>query len=615
MIKGAKVLIVEDEVIVALGIKTFLLNMGYDIVNIISSAERAYQYLQREPVDIVIIDIYLAGLMDGIELAKLINDLFYMPVIFLSANSDKKIFDRAKGVESYAYISKPFKEKELSLAIEISLQKFNEQRSRNNKFHNIEYCLNKSNDLVCIMNNRFNSVFINETFSKITGKTLETLERSGGFFNLICDSSLSDKIIQCLKANSKFNSDIILQTSFGNNRIFRLTAESIYTHSGEFMGYMLIGADKQKNIELESEKFNISEKYISLLDSINQPVIIFSIDDLSNEIIVSDINDKLSDYLKLSRAELLSNSIDYFIISEESNIVHDKLISLEPGDQLTTSIRFKDVDHYIKKANVNLICSYSGNIKIVVATFVEQSFKKDYIDEYMLQNIETHGLIHDVNNMLSVIAGYTHILDYELQDLSVDKDYLKDIKSSNEKAISMCRQILNNGRASVETKVIDINRFIEQKCDLIRKLLADEILLEINTSTDQIPILINKRQLEQVFINLIKNAEEAISFGGLIRISVEKKVINSHEIVEIVVNDNGKGVDIDDIEKVFEPYYSSKVNNNGTGLGLSMVKSIVEHHGGLIYCLSDVEHGTSFIIQFPKANSSFSYEITDYLSD
>lgn len=125
---GEKILVVEDEKIVALGIKRMLKNMGYIVPSIASSGEEAIKKAEITFPDLILMDIMLKGDVDGISAAKIISDNMDVPVVYLTAYSDDKIIQRAKETGPYGYITKPFEETDLRTTIELALAKHNDQK-------------------------------------------------------------------------------------------------------------------------------------------------------------------------------------------------------------------------------------------------------------------------------------------------------------------------------------------------------------------------------------------------------------------------------------------------------------------------------------------------------
>jgi FOG: CheY-like receiver len=125
-----RILVVEDEHIVAMGIKRMLKSLGYTVTGVASSGEDAVSKAESTFPDVVLMDIMLKGDMDGVEAAKEIRERFDVPVVYLTAYSDNKILERAKRTEPFGYIIKPFDERDLYSSIEVALQRYRKEKEK-----------------------------------------------------------------------------------------------------------------------------------------------------------------------------------------------------------------------------------------------------------------------------------------------------------------------------------------------------------------------------------------------------------------------------------------------------------------------------------------------------
>lgn len=144
-----KILVVEDEMIIAADISMFLESIGYEVTGILPRGEDALKSIVQTPPDLVLMDIFLKGSMDGIETARYIYERHQIPVIFLTANADDATFERAKATRPYAFISKPFQPADVQRAIELAMARLAEEHSGQSLFH-----LNKSAEEAYILADR-----------------------------------------------------------------------------------------------------------------------------------------------------------------------------------------------------------------------------------------------------------------------------------------------------------------------------------------------------------------------------------------------------------------------------------------------------------------------------
>ena len=169
----SRILVVEDEVIVADDIRRSLKNLGYDVPSIVSSGEAAIKKAEEDRPDLVLMDIMLQGKMDGIEAAGNIISRFDIPVVYLTAYSDEKILERAKITEPFGYLIKPYKDRELEINIEIALYKHRTMKELKDSRKWFHGTLNSISDAVIATDPKGCVIFMNPPAQDLTGWTLE----------------------------------------------------------------------------------------------------------------------------------------------------------------------------------------------------------------------------------------------------------------------------------------------------------------------------------------------------------------------------------------------------------------------------------------------------------
>lgn len=221
------------------------------------------------------------------------------------------------------------------------------------------------------------------------------------------------------------------------------------------------------------------------------------------------------------------------------------------------------------------------------------------------------GIAHDFNNLLTVVNGYSrHLLDKATSDHSVHVG-LTAIHEAGQRAASLVRQLLafSRGQAS-QPVVLNLHDVILQNENLLRQLLAKQIHLAILCEPDLAPIRVDRSQMEQVLMNLVVNARDAMPQGGCLTIRAGNLQLSERRIgvgcdlrpgryVRISVADTGHGMTDDVKAKIFEPFFTTKEVGKGTGLGLPVVHGIVQQNGGQIEVTSEVGEGSCFSILLP----------------
>ncbi len=223
------------------------------------------------------------------------------------------------------------------------------------------------------------------------------------------------------------------------------------------------------------------------------------------------------------------------------------------------------------------------------------------------------GVAHDFNNILTAILSYAELCLMKLPGDHPVRGYASAIRDASEKAASLTHQLLAFSRKQVlEMRSVDLNAVVEGMARMLRRIIGEDVVLEIRTDEALRPILADKGQLEQVLMNLAVNARDAMPQGGSLIIGTEpvrrgdlpagrEGALRDQEYVLLTVKDTGKGMSTDVRDRIFEPFFTTKELGKGTGLGLSMVYGIVKQHDGHIAVDSDAGRGTTFRIYLPVA--------------
>ena len=221
------------------------------------------------------------------------------------------------------------------------------------------------------------------------------------------------------------------------------------------------------------------------------------------------------------------------------------------------------------------------------------------------------GVAHDFNNLLTAISGYCDLL--KLRHERGDPDYsdLVQIENNANRAAALVGQLLAFSRKqTLQPKAVQVNDTLTDLTHLLNRLVGEKITLRLDQSNVLPLAYVDSRQLEQVIMNLVVNARDAMKNGGSIWIRTKSVVYQSDhkrdkvklyagQYVLIEVTDEGSGIAPEDIAKIFEPFFSTKKVGEGTGLGLSTAYGIIKQTGGYIFADSELGKGTTFSIFLP----------------
>ncbi len=223
------------------------------------------------------------------------------------------------------------------------------------------------------------------------------------------------------------------------------------------------------------------------------------------------------------------------------------------------------------------------------------------------------GIAHDFNNLLAVIAGYAGVLKKKLpEDETLQKPMTQIIKTVD-RAGNLTRQLLTfSHRQAAPRQIVDLNQLILDADSMLRRLIGEHIELVTIPGPGPGMVRADPGQLEQVLVNLVVNARDAMPQGGALvietsNVTIERnhkdyhKTIGGGDFVVLMVRDTGSGMDEETQTHLFEPFFTTKEPDKGTGLGLTTVYNIVTQHGGYTRFDSVENQGTQFRVYLPRA--------------
>jgi len=223
------------------------------------------------------------------------------------------------------------------------------------------------------------------------------------------------------------------------------------------------------------------------------------------------------------------------------------------------------------------------------------------------------GVAHDFNNLLTVINGYSEILLTRMgKDDPMHHD-IEQILKAGKRAAGLTTQLLAFSRKQViRPRVIQLNSVVQDMQKMLQRLISENSVITLKLEESLGKIKADPNQIEQILLNLVVNARDAMPFGGKITIETfnykfRHNLIESHPAVMpsgyysgLAVSDTGNGMDAETIKHIFEPFFTTKEKSAGTGLGLSTIYGIVKQNRGYIYVYSEPDIGTTFRIYFPQ---------------
>ena len=488
-----RILVVEDEHIVALDIKMHLENYGYSVPAIYATGEEVLVNFELIDPLLVIMDIKLQGRLDGLETAREIKRRYRVPVVLLTAHADEATVERAKESQPFGYIIKPFEERELRTAIVVALSRHEMEQEIMRREQLFSTTLNSIGDGVVVTDTENTVQFMNPVAARMVEMKQED-----------CVGCAMDEILS-------------------------LEYDDDQAEDDGGVAYLVSGSGTRTAVDANSSP---------LLDETNQ---------IRGTVwVYRDISERLASQKALRESQ----------------------------EQLRHAQKMEAVGRL------------SG------------------------------GIAHDFNNLLTVILGYTRILSEELQTEKVPEpdtliNDVEGIQKAARRSVSLTRQLLAFSRRQVlKPTRVNLNDAVRDLEKMLRRLITEQVRLHLNLKAELSDVYVDPGQMEQVLMNLVVNARDAMNGGGRIHIrtynvelsepttTVAGRAEAGHWIC-LEVEDSGCGMDQDTREKIFDPFFTTKEAGVGTGLGLSTVYGIVRQTNGHIDLDSTPGQGTTFRIMLP----------------
>ncbi len=682
-----RILIIEDEWLVASDIQSNLEQLNYNVVGIAVSGGEALNKIQETHPDLILSDIVLQGEMDGIEVAEIVQKRWGIPIVYLTAYTNKAILERAKITEPYAYLVKPFDELELDVTIQTALYKHKMEKRLRESENRLASTLASITDGVIVIDAHQNIILINDIAFELTGS--------------VQDNAVGKHINHIITLTCEYNKPIIFpyKDSKHPHPISNKRTAVLYRGDGmkipveicvskliankdgkESNGYVLVISDitKRRRNELELEK---NRQDLKIRNRIAEIFLTVSDEGMFSEVLDIVLKATESKFGVFGYLDDENNFVCPSLTREiwkeceitEKNIVfpHAKWTGIWGQSLMEKRSIFTNKDFVVPKGHIPINTALSvpilhrdkliGNFIVgnketgynkkdqnfleEIASFVapvlnarlERDFqeKKRKIAEkerrelekkvFRIQKMESigtlaGGIAHDFNNILSAIIGYADLARYNLEESSDTIEYLINILKASKRAKELVRQILTFSRKdNIAKQPMQPSSVIKEALKLMRASLPTSIEIEDDIDADSGYINANPTSIHQVLINLCTNAFHAMeNEKGKLTIQLRKIELSYTDVkneidvaegafIELTVGDSGTGMNPLTVERIFEPYYTTKEVGKGTGMGLALVHGIIKSCEGFIRVETEPGKGTAFHLFFPALQIQDNY--------
>ncbi|MBN1967782.1 MAG: response regulator [Candidatus Delongbacteria bacterium] len=656
-----KILTIDDEAYIRNSFKNYLDDEGFIAIES-DSAVLGLEIAKNESPDLILLDLRMP-LMDGFKFIEEFSTLgLDIPIIVISGTGNINDVLRAVKLGASDFILKPIEDMGLlKHSIESVLEKSRLKRENKNYQLNLELEVKERTEELLTKNmmleNLVNDLKISEEKNRaLSEATLEAviftenneiIEVNKRFFELfnyknksiygknilefICeehqqlvkDSILSDSS-SLYEVNAQTDNGIIIPVEI-QTRPYNLLNKKLKVT-------VIRDISEKKENEYEKEKLNIY--FSNILNAM--PSIVAGCDNKGKIIFWNQTAEKM---IGISNEEAL-NKPAWDVLSHFD--IADRLLNVFSSGKEFIINRAKADSGTIKYYNLRIF-------PIQVSTSAQAVIKIDDITDSEIMEAQLRqaqkmesignlagGLAHDFNNVLGGISGTASLIKYKYKPKDDFKEYMDLIETSVNRAADMVKQLLTlSRRQELLFAPVDLNLAIKHVLNICRNSFDKSIEFEFSQCHSSPMVYADPTQIEQVFLNIAINASHAMTImreqdeeqGGILTFDIEKKTSDNHFIKifpealmnetywKISISDTGIGMSREIIDKIYDPFFTTKPKEKGTGLGLAMVYNLVKLHNGFISVYSEVNKGTIFSIYLPKLLDSSSGESFENVED
>jgi PAS domain S-box-containing protein len=613
-----QILIVEDEKIVADDLRMSLERLGYRVSGAVSGGEEAVRKVEEILPDLVLMDVVLKG-MSGIEAARIIRSRFNIPVIYLSAHADRKTLEQAKVTGPFGYLTKPFDEGDLYSAIELAIYKHDLENKLKESEEKYKRIFELSPEATVILDDKGNILDVNGRAydwlgikpEEVVGKNILDLP----FLNEESKKKIKERFSQRMSGKEVPPYEVDFASRRGRRVVGRIVGAPIRNEEGKIVREIVMISNVTEQKRMEETLRDSQERLKVIIENVNDAIF-----QLSPSGIIKYVSPNVEKLYGYKPEELVGKHLKKTTPKAEipkalkalKNILSGKVIKNFEINQLDS--RGKKVPMEISVAAIR-----KGRKIIAAQGLMRDITDRKKIEKELIQALEelkrrnkelddyTYTVSHDLREPLITIQGLSEILCRKYGD-KMDRNmvpYIKRISSASqwlERLVSDLLGLSRAGKKAGEFKAAKVKSIL----DLSLKGLESFIIkkhIELKQPAEFPTIICYKTGMVQVFSNLIDNATKYM--GSQKKPKIEVDWSKNKDRYLFWVKDNGTGIKREDHEKIFNVFYrGSGVSKEGTGIGLSIAKKVIENHGRKIWVKSRPGRGSTFYFTIPIQESS-----------
>ncbi len=479
-------------------------------------------------------------------------------------------------------------------------------------------------DLIAVVDMEGRRIYNSLAYQKVLGYSPEELKGSSALGQIHPEdrARVQAAAEEARRTGIATNLEYRIRHKDGTWRVLESTSSVIRNAKGEPEKLVIVNRDVTER-KRASDALRLSEaSFRSMIE--NAPYGIYRATAAGQLLRVNPALQKMLGYESADELLKMNLARDLYFEPDE----HQRII-----ETLATRKSFKDVevewkrkDGTLTKARCSgLLVKDEGEEEAYFEVFAEDATEKRLLERQLqvAQKMEavgrlSGGIAHDFNNLLGVIIGYSQVLKKKLDETNPLREHADEIEKAGQRAASLTRQLLAFSRQQVlAPAVLNLNALLTDLGKMLPRLIGEDVELALQLDPRIGRVKADQSQIEQVVMNLVVNARDALPHGG--RLVIETKNVNLTTAytlhhpgsrvgpyVMLSVTDNGTGMNLETLAHLFEPFFTTKERGKGTGLGLATVYGVVKQSGGYIWVDSEIGKGSSFKVYLPQIDEPVS---------
>ena len=610
-----RILIIDDENKTGKDVQQSLIRLGYIEPEIAGTEHDAMEIVRRADPDLVIMDIQMNTLVDAMSLAKRIRCDYGKPIIFLTALADENTIKRAGEIDPEAYLLKPFNEHELKSSVAIAMSRSRSREALMDREKQFFSTLSSMADALIATDIVGNITYMNPVAESLTGWEFVNAKHMV-LQDVLSIKDSSGKKVPALspryRSKNKSKRTSYLTRKDGDQVLIEDNAAPLKDPEGSLVGLVVVF---RRALDEDSKDFSpdldTDDPIRNIVEGIADPL--FAVDKNWD---ITFVNQRAVELFDELDEGIIGNKFwQMFPEDVREDNIHDVSRAMARGERASFEFYHQNSSFWFE---LNAY-PFAGGLLLLMRDIterIEESESALRLEKLESLSLLARGFAHDFNNILTVILGNLSLANVKLPKGVEGDEEINNALSATLRAQNRVQQLLTFAKGGSPIRQnIDFGKLISEIIDEYDR--DDQIQYTVEVSEEIWKVDADPGQLRRVIENLLRNAEQAMPGGGKIVMNLMNadaeglskgslpsslELDESLDYVILQVIDDGNGIDDDLLEKVFEPYFSTRTEANATGIGLTVCESIVRAHNGGIALEPNSPSGTRVVVAFPASN-------------